>query len=316
MRVPSPREIETKFHAPSKPQRRRHLLRASVHSGFVPHLDRVVVASVTTDENEFQHVRVSVRPHPQEGHSFALQLDEVRHLIDAAREAGDVIDIALHHPAAQALALTQFPLEVHTERLPATHRDISALARHLCQQRMHQLRVRRPLRVATDASLQTGSHGVGIACVSENGRYRSSYLESANDILLGELHAIELALRTWENESALVIQTDSFTSVSRIRQARTCGLAASRGWSAPVEAVVRDIVSLCEGRVVRIEWVRGHSGDPLNDTADRLAVARRRTQRSRLTMHEANRIYKGIIEDLRDAADAVAESAESALARS
>jgi ribonuclease HI len=94
-----------------------------------------------------------------------------------------------------------------------------------------------------------------------------------------ELYAVIDALRTLTvRDSGLDIVSDSTYVVNCFRD-RWWARWQQNGWrNAKKEPVAnadlwRELVELVNGNDVRFRWVKGHSGDPMNDAVDRLAVA-------------------------------------------
>ncbi|MDG3014760.1 RNase H family protein [Speluncibacter jeojiensis] len=54
------------------------------------------------------------------------------------------------------------------------------------------------------------------------------------------------------------------------------------------------------GRKVRFSWVRGHSGHPLNECADRLAVAARRGHEAQIDAAVQRAVAASIVAELID----------------
>ncbi len=61
---------------------------------------------------------------------------------------------------------------------------------------------------------------------------------------------------------------------------------------------IRDLLAQRPGPV-QLRWVRGHSGHPLNEGADRLALHARRSQTAGLPAGTAADIARGIAEETR-----------------
>lgn len=146
----------------------------------------------------------------------------------------------------------------------------------------------RRLMVATDASVGTGRSSAGLACVDEHGRQFTWRLRSRN-VLYCELRAIKLAVEHFSGP--LQILTDSRASVGLITN--PAHRARPR-----VQAVVEQIRHLIADRDVSIEWVRGHDGHPLNEAADRLAMAARRARELAMPAQVAKQISRRIVRDL------------------
>lgn len=144
------------------------------------------------------------------------------------------------------------------------------------------------LMVATDASVGLGRGSAGLACVDEHGRQFTQRLRSRN-VLYCELRAIKLALDHFAGP--LRILTDSQASVGLITN------AAHRA-QPRTQAVVDQIRALVAERDVSVEWMRGHDGHPLNEAADRLAMAARRARELSMPACVARQIKQQIVQDL------------------
>lgn len=164
------------------------------------------------------------------------------------------------------------------------------------------------LRVASDASLRKGRRGAGLGVVAENGRWQTKYCPEVGNINVAELAAINLAVTTFRARP-LEILTDSKTAIA-------LATGAQSNSSPDVLRLVQSISRASQGRTITYTWVRGHSGIPLNETADRLAVARRRHQDAQVEREVSVRVYANIVEDYKTAvADAGVAAAEPARVR-
>ncbi|MFC9786539.1 ribonuclease H family protein [Rhodococcus sp. NPDC127528] len=128
------------------------------------------------------------------------------------------------------------------------------------------------LTVATDASKSSSRRGVGVACISEEGDLRQKMYPEVKTVLAGELLAIKHALKRFPHRD-LHILTDSRGALGCLTLPRAALLDRYDG---EVVTTVARIRELSARRRVRYTWVRAHSGHPLNEAADRLAVAARR----------------------------------------
>lgn len=134
--------------------------------------------------------------------------------------------------------------------------------------------VEAPLTVAVDGSRSRNGRG-GWAWISEDGQWGSGDGEFTSP-LHAEVTAISAALHANAHVQEMVILCDSRDAITQVTHA----LAAE-----PVSATVRNSVARVlatitrnhAGRSIRLEWVKGHNGHPLNDRADRLAVLTRRS---------------------------------------
>lgn len=129
--------------------------------------------------------------------------------------------------------------------------------------------------IYTDGACKGNPGPGGWAWAIPGGRWSSGYdPETTNQRM--EVTAAYTAVR--DNPGRLRIVSDSTYVVNCFRDEWWKGWRA-RGWkNARKEPVAnRDLwepfVDLVERRDVTFEWVKGHSGDPMNDLVDRLAVA-------------------------------------------
>lgn len=129
--------------------------------------------------------------------------------------------------------------------------------------RMHRV-------VATDASINPGRRGAGIAVVSFEGIVWQEHLPTSWDITSAELTAIRRALEHTLDSEPLLIVSDSQAAVDYATTARIPHRPDLLG----VTTTIRNLMSR---RTVRIQWVKGHNGHVLNESADRAAKTARRT---------------------------------------
>jgi ribonuclease HI len=110
-----------------------------------------------------------------------------------------------------------------------------------------------------------GPAGVGIVLLDHGGRRELSEFLGDGTNNIAELRAIELALDDIaDHERPIRIYTDSQYAIGVL----------SKGWKAKanVELVKRVRERLAARKDVQLHYVRGHSGVPLNERADALAV--------------------------------------------
>ncbi len=319
--MPSPQSPRP---SPPRRSRRRHAADDAGHTGSAV-LDAVVhtrtahvedsagrrpvaVAAAVLRHATFTTIRLAVCEQEGGGHADLATLDAFAHVYEtAARCGGDARVHVAHATVRHELASVAgaFP-GVRLQPAPGpVHARLARQAARAIDEHLRRMRGARaaserraaadapPLTVATDAS-KGGRRGVGIAFVTEHGRYRQAVLRRGSSVLLGELHAIDLAVAGNPHRD-LIILSDSLDSVRALR-----GDAAHRArpLGGEAESLVARIRQRCAGRSVRFEWVRGHSGHPLNEIADRLALAARRAVEARLTEEQAEAIAARIVEDL------------------
>lgn len=115
-----------------------------------------------------------------------------------------------------------------------------------------------PVRAGCDGSKGPRARG-GWAWVTTHGTYGYGLVKGP--ILLAELTAIARLLAAFPGRD-IDATSDSTDALDAIRE------DAKEG---QIGRVVQQIRAHMEGRSVHLSWVRGHTGDPLNDGADRLA---------------------------------------------
>jgi ribonuclease HI len=158
---------------------------------------------------------------------------------------------------------------------------------------------------ATDASISVGTrHGVpkiaGWAWITSTGTHRCGTFETGT-ILGGEIYAIKALLEGTPQDRQLVVLTDSIGARDVVRdlQAGTAPASLTFAGSLRMRPVLRTIRDLLEGRQVDVRWVRGHSGHPLNEGADRLARQARRSAEHDLPNEVGAAITKRIVAETR-----------------
>lgn len=133
-----------------------------------------------------------------------------------------------------------------------------------------------PLIVACDGSSLGNPGPGGWAWAASDTVYGAGGADHTTNNAM-ELTAVAEALRTLPDDQPLVLICDSryvIDSVTRwIHGWRRNGFRTKAGSPIANRELIEAIDTLLRNRPapVRFEWVRGHTGHPLNETADRLA---------------------------------------------
>lgn len=146
--------------------------------------------------------------------------------------------------------------------------------------------LRREIVIGSDASQSVARNTkrtAAAAAVGSDGRHLVSRVDTRRSgvppIDYAELVAIHLAIRHWIGRAhTLTVRTDSREALRMIERARSGDDVGSTGRALGTATRIAELISSYEklGGQINLEWVKGHSGDPLNDGADRLAVHARR----------------------------------------
>ena len=138
------------------------------------------------------------------------------------------------------------------------------------------------LVVATDGSMATSPRRPwsAWAWVDQHGRYATGTMRSRS-ILAIELRAIAEAVTAAPRGTPLLVVTDSKPAAGQIRSVLNFGTIPDRTGRCGAKdtaAALHRIAMHLRNRPVTIEWVKGHAGHRLNDSADRLAHQTRLAQ--------------------------------------
>lgn len=255
----------------------RRLIMAVVQVGT-----RAVVLAGTEDAEG-----IAIKTHLIEDADFATNASLELDLIHDARmnAAGAEVEVFLQHwrllRVLRDAGLSVLPGVTFHDHCPDHMRDLNAAVDRARQTSRDALRfpsVRgstplEPVTVATDASVRARRRGAGLCCIAESGQHAMRFVSSVADINVAELMAIELAIDTFRGK-ALTIRSDSQSAVTAIH----CGTThQSVPGSDRASRVVSRIVAKLRDTPARVLWIPGHNGDPLNESAHRLAVLARRT---------------------------------------
>lgn len=136
-----------------------------------------------------------------------------------------------------------------------------------------QPRITRRITVATDGSCSR--RAMGMAWATEDGRFNAqATARGPRCALTAELHAIHLALKAFPYGQSLRLLVDSRSAIKVVEEARNGRVA--NAVTGHTYHLATALTALLHDHDVSVSWVKGHNGHPLNETADRLAVAARR----------------------------------------
>lgn len=162
-------------------------------------------------------------------------------------------------------------------------------------------KVSKPLTIATDGSMRTGHMGGGAAWVREDWKAGTLQCPSERDINVVELAGIVAAVvANRYRPEGLVIRSDSQTAVGWASEA----LESSPFGPGRARRLQRQLAATRTAGLVRVEWVRGHAGDVLNEVADRLAVLTRRDMDAGIVGDEHQLRVAAVLDDARQAVGA------------
>lgn len=132
-----------------------------------------------------------------------------------------------------------------------------------------------PLVIATDASRGFSGKLTGLGAANSSGEIASTTIQTPS-IAAGEFAAVDLALQTWWCQAPTIhILTDSQVVWRRLNGSDLVGRTSR---SNEEKLCIRRVDAVrARGVDLRVHWVRGHNGHVLNDCADRLAMAARRS---------------------------------------
>lgn len=181
------------------------------------------------------------------------------------------------------------------------------------EHRKHEKNRRRQQRVAiyTDGSVSSKRRGCGMGIATTDGVVDAAAdIHAPNVPILAELLAIDMALHRFPVQR-LTIHTDSQDAIGLIEHFRKTGARSARRFGDAhteftITNVVRRIAERCEGRTVKLVWVRGHAGNVYNDAADRAARTVRRAYSYGIARGAVRDVLSRIHDDITAPATAVA----------
>ncbi|QTG82577.1 ribonuclease HI [Arthrobacter crystallopoietes] len=161
------------------------------------------------------------------------------------------------------------------------------------------------VEIATDASRGRGSRWVGhgwvLTFAGSVGPVLGYKAVDVGNVLEGELRALRFALLAarsaytgaLDGRSAVTVSTDSQLALRMLLQ-QGFEPPSSNGRCASEVLRIRELTKHAD---VHFRWVKGHSGDPLNTFADRMAVLARRCREAGLSPEETDRLAAAVREE-------------------
>ncbi|XBH22947.1 RNase H family protein [Jonesiaceae bacterium BS-20] len=212
----------------------------------------------------------------------------------------------VRHNALFSIAPASDVISIEGNGLVATK-----LTEYQCQKYIHAGQVAvtgvpQPILVATDASQRNGRKHAGFAWVRHDGAFFTGMVEGM-DIGDAELVAILAAVKAHRGaQCTLIVRSDSQYAIRLAQEAVQGHIAAP---TRAGRSLQRSLMYMGDRPEVRFEWVKGHSGDVMNDTADRLAVMQRRNDEAGISGAENFKRLESVVqENLHDLANAIEDN--------
>ena len=148
----------------------------------------------------------------------------------------------------------------------------------------------RNIDIAVDGSWGRYHKMGGWAFLTSEGKWKSGIINARSSLMV-ELVAIEEALKYVRSveKGKITILTDSATSLNQI--------SGKKELKGEVQQNVGRIRTLLANSSVQVKfvWVKSHSGNPLNEGADSLAVAQRRNKENNLPTGQFREVAERIV---------------------
>jgi ribonuclease HI len=121
-----------------------------------------------------------------------------------------------------------------------------------------------------------GGFGAILVCAGTTKELSAGYMHTTNNRM--ELRGVIAGLEALKEPCEVTVTTDSQYVVNAMEQGWAKKWRAN-GWKRNKKEAAQNpdlwgrLLDLCETNAVTFEWVRGHSGHPMNERCDELAVA-------------------------------------------
>lgn len=158
---------------------------------------------------------------------------------------------------------------------------------------------------ATDGSAGKSARVTGYGFITDHGHYGHG-TSKATTALDAELAGISRVLTETPTTVPLTVLVDSRQAITIAETLKTTPpTTRRRGASREIQHKLHTRLA---DRDVTFRWVRGHSGNPLNEAADRLAVLARRSAQMKTPKEVTQQIAAQIAADARSAMKAASET--------
>ncbi|WP_411734731.1 ribonuclease HI [Paeniglutamicibacter sp.] len=161
------------------------------------------------------------------------------------------------------------------------------------------------LTITTDASRSWHSPLMGHGWILDYGRGSvpmiNAFAATGKEILQGELNSIYYALldasryrdELFAGTVSFLIRSDSLMAIDLLNNPKS----HARIRSTEARSIVHKIHELLSRSEVSYDWVKAHSGDPMNELADRLALVARRCSAANISSGERQRLILQIADE-------------------
>lgn len=271
--------------------------RSGVTVEVVPHNQNLFWAVVRTRAVEVVGQRNGVLPVHESGQNLGVLMAHIDKAIRAVRcNAAESVfcdNVLLEGHLRLPEALARMGFEVSEQFRPLVGaRAATALLRESIED-FHSV-----LTITTDASRSWHSPLMGHGWILDYGRGSSptinAYAATGKEILQGELNSIHYALLDasryrddlFTGRVRFHIRSDSLMAIDLLNNPAS----HARSRSQAARSIVHKIHELLSRSEVRYSWVKAHSGDPMNELADRLALVARRCYAADITTGERQRL--------------------------